>query len=388
MKYRILVVDDEEDVRTLLLGTLEPTYEVVQAVNGLDALEKLDRYEPDFVCLDVMMPLMDGFQACDAIRKDQKYRDIPVMFLTASSERDKIKKGYELGANLYLTKPFDPQRLLKNIDVHLGTAHPPRTKKLTIDQIREIESSDAEPVSPGSSAFVEVPREIANPDAPSQVAPQRLSGMETVKLKGQGTPRSMIVDDDPDILEMVETTLEGMTEVVRASDGIEAVEKLVRYQPDVLIIDIMLPKINGFQLIQTIRQNRAFRELPILVCSAKCSQRDQEFAKRIGANSFLPKPFGSDDMIQRIQQLIALPEFRIRPKALTIEEIKKIEQPPPQDLFNATDEIDGRDPDAYSSAHAELQHMVDKSNEPVKEAPLGKPVKDKKRSILRFGKKG
>ncbi|MBM3333508.1 response regulator, partial [Candidatus Sumerlaeota bacterium] len=72
--FRIMVVDDEADVRAVLRLALAPKFEVVEAHDGLDALEKLERSEPDFMVLDVMMPLMDGFQVCRVVRKNPRFR--------------------------------------------------------------------------------------------------------------------------------------------------------------------------------------------------------------------------------------------------------------------------------------------------------------------------
>ena len=106
MKRRILVVDDEQDIRSIIRSALAARYEVVEAQDGLDALAKLELVEPDFIILDVMMPLMDGVETCRAIRRHPRYQSISVLFLSAMNTKDDLKKGYGAGANLYLTKPF------------------------------------------------------------------------------------------------------------------------------------------------------------------------------------------------------------------------------------------------------------------------------------------
>ncbi|HYF52960.1 MAG TPA: response regulator, partial [Salinarimonas sp.] len=154
MMWRILIVDDEPDIRLIIRTTLEPKYEVLEAHDGLDALEKIERYEPDFVLMDVMMPLMNGFEACAAIRKSPRFHDLPVMFLSALGSRDDMMKGYSAGANLYLTKPFDPARLLKNLEVFFEKTPPQRRpRRYSIEQIREAEKQGKSPVAPGANAF-------------------------------------------------------------------------------------------------------------------------------------------------------------------------------------------------------------------------------------------
>jgi DNA-binding response OmpR family regulator len=344
MKWRILLVDDEPDIRLIVRTTLEPEYEILEAHDGLDALEKIRRYEPDFVLMDVMMPLMNGFEACAAIRNDPRFRELPVMFLSALGAKDDMKKGFSSGANYYLTKPFDPARLRKNIDVFFQTTPPPRRqRRYTIEEIREFESSGRMPVAPGGDSFEDqhgnedvhyrVTAEVRRPDSSSsEVNRQQPPAVEI-------QPRVMVVDDDRAIVDMIRLSLDGIAEVCAAYDGIEAIDKLVKYQPDILIIDIMLPRMNGFQLTQSLRANRAFARLPIMMCSAKGQERDIAFAKRMGANEFLPKPFSPADLITKVRELQKLPGFRVRPKSLEFAQIVDMEVTTKKgDVFQADDE--------------------------------------------------
>ncbi len=327
MAWRIMVVDDEEDIRLILKSALSDEFEVVEAMNGLDALEKLDRVEPDFICMDVMMPLMNGFEACEAIRRDPNYHDVPVMFLTALAGKEDIKKGYGKGANLYLTKPFEPERLVKNIKIHFGAnAAAAREKRYSLKELEEFDENGAEPIVPGA-------RELIAPE-PALQASVTPAPLPPAKDLENARPRLMIVDDDEDIIKMMDATLRGRVETVWATDGMQAIERLVRWQPDVIIIDIMLPKMSGFQLCQTLRANPAFKRLPILVCSAKCREKDVEFARRSGANDFLAKPFKPDELVARVDALTRSADFRVRlPKSLTHQQIMKTLKPEKSDVF-------------------------------------------------------
>lgn len=113
---RILVVDDEENIRRLLMLTLEDLeeqeVEILQAQNGEVALTLINEYDIDLVYLDVMMPKKDGYEVCEIIRKSKARDKIYIVLLTAKGQEFDKKKGIEVGANLYLTKPFDPEFLL------------------------------------------------------------------------------------------------------------------------------------------------------------------------------------------------------------------------------------------------------------------------------------
>ncbi|MBC8191935.1 MAG: response regulator [FCB group bacterium] len=112
----ILVVDDEEHIRFILKYNLElDGHLVTLAHNGAEALE-LAKQPPDLVLLDVMMPVMDGLEACEALKKDPETSEIPVFMLTAKTQMGDIEEAFRLGANDYLTKPFDADRLAARIE--------------------------------------------------------------------------------------------------------------------------------------------------------------------------------------------------------------------------------------------------------------------------------
>lgn len=112
-KKRILVVDDEKHIVRLVQLNLERAgYEVITAYDGLEALEKVRSERPDMIVLDVMMPRMDGFETLQRLRANPETSEIPVIMLTAKSQEQDIFKGWQSGADCYLTKPFNPMELL------------------------------------------------------------------------------------------------------------------------------------------------------------------------------------------------------------------------------------------------------------------------------------
>lgn len=113
MDYRILIVEDEEKLRNILGDYFESKQDqAYTAENGLKALELIEEQEFDAVLLDIMMPGLDGFSVCRAVRKDS---DVPIIFLTALSDEDDKLYGYELGADDYVTKPFSMSVLYAKI---------------------------------------------------------------------------------------------------------------------------------------------------------------------------------------------------------------------------------------------------------------------------------
>ena len=111
---KILVVDDEEHVVAAIVTNLQiDGFDVVPAYNGAEALELVPTESPDLIILDVMMPEMDGWEVLQSLKENPDTESIPVVMLTALSQDRDIEMGWELEANAYLTKPFDPAKLIR-----------------------------------------------------------------------------------------------------------------------------------------------------------------------------------------------------------------------------------------------------------------------------------
>jgi len=109
--------------------TLSDEFDVLTLQNPTEIYEILEIFEPDLLILDIMMPKITGFQVLDLLQKNPAFKDIPIIILSAKGSTREIKYGYKLGASLYLTKPFDPPRLLKNVELLFKHTPPPRREK-------------------------------------------------------------------------------------------------------------------------------------------------------------------------------------------------------------------------------------------------------------------
>ncbi len=136
-RWRILVVDDNEDTCDLIRLTLDESFDVLTVTNPLDVPQALDIFGPDLILLDVMMPKVSGFQLADYLKKNTRYSSIPIVFLSAKGAVKDQKYGYSLGAAMYLTKPFEPSRLIKNINVLLdGAGIQPGARQWPLEEVR------------------------------------------------------------------------------------------------------------------------------------------------------------------------------------------------------------------------------------------------------------
>ena len=134
---RVLAVDDQPDMLELIRLTLEDSFDVLTLSDPMVVSEYLDLFEPDLLLLDVMMPKLSGFQLLEVLRSRSQTQSLPVIILSAKASMGEIKHGYKIGASLYLTKPFEPERLLRNVRMQVEAAGPPRPKKATITRVAE-----------------------------------------------------------------------------------------------------------------------------------------------------------------------------------------------------------------------------------------------------------
>jgi DNA-binding response OmpR family regulator len=124
MNKKILIVDDEPYIRLLLEQTLEDLedegVELLTADNGEEALDTIKTEKPELVFLDVMMPKMNGFDVCNAVKNELSIKDVYIIMLTAKGQEFDKRKGLEVGADLYMTKPFDPDEVVNTSMQVLG----------------------------------------------------------------------------------------------------------------------------------------------------------------------------------------------------------------------------------------------------------------------------
>jgi DNA-binding response OmpR family regulator len=114
-KPTVLVVDDNDDVRIYITSLLAAEYDVKQAADGQQGLEKAIKEVPDLIICDVMMPVMDGLEMCDRVKRETATSHIPVILLTARTQEDQRAEGYDYGADAYITKPFSGKVLLARV---------------------------------------------------------------------------------------------------------------------------------------------------------------------------------------------------------------------------------------------------------------------------------
>ncbi|MGF1506180.1 MAG: response regulator, partial [Anaerolineae bacterium] len=204
----VLVIDDDPDARDLLMSFLSNQgYTVHAASSGPKGIELARQIEPDIITLDVMMPEVDGWAVLGQRKADPDLADIPVVIVTMSGERN---LGFSLGASEFLVKPVDHGRLL----------------------------------------------DVIERSAPREQRPDN--------------PVILVVDDDPQVRDMFRDVLEAEDWMVsEAADGQAALLTLEQLVPDLVLLDLMMPHVDGFEFVRRMRQVDAFRSIPGIVVTAK-----------------------------------------------------------------------------------------------------------------------
>ncbi|MEB3250440.1 MAG: diguanylate cyclase [Merismopediaceae bacterium] len=151
--YLILVVDDITKNLQLVMEILEQVgYATTFAIGGRQALDRLQTLQPDLILLDLMMPEINGIEVCKILKADEKYQDIPIIFLTASNDREHLVEAFAVGATDYITKPFHAPELLARVKTHLSLkkaqdelkeAYATLEKIVTIDELTNVSNRRA-----------------------------------------------------------------------------------------------------------------------------------------------------------------------------------------------------------------------------------------------------
>jgi putative two-component system response regulator len=245
-RRRILVADDEPLLRRMYQSYLSGEgYEVVAASDGDEAIQKAHADAPDLVITDVKMPKSDGYEVCRALKEDKETRHVPVVIVSALGGEFDVNRGFQVGANEYLTKPLDLEELRERIDAIF----------------RGIETRGRETIL------------VTVPDAVER------SALE-YGLQQQGF------------------------EAITASDGEEALVLARELSPSLVISDVQLPGIDAGVFAKRLRENPRTRDLPLVVLVGKSARLTRDARKDLGAAAALSKPYTLDRLVAVIERIL------------------------------------------------------------------------------------
>ena len=242
-KKRVLVIDEDPDAVYLLQESLDPAeFEMIGARNGISGYQQASELMPDAILLDILLPNKDGWQVLHDLKTDERTTNIPVILLTIV---DKKALGFRMGASAYLLKPLNPREVIETLS-------------------------------------------------------------RVTKQADRSHTHVLVVDDDPHIADMLGQILPTSEfELRSAEDGIAGLEAIAIQRPDVLLLDIMMPHLDGFGVIEQLRANPVTQDLPIIVISAK-ELTGEESARLKESVAFVMRKqgFDSEKLVQEIKSVL------------------------------------------------------------------------------------
>jgi two-component system cell cycle response regulator len=286
---RILVAEDDPNNLELITYLLKGFgHETLEAHDGAQALEFAQRERPDLVLMDIQMPVMDGYEAVRHLKSDSVCEGTPILAITALAmvgDRDKILQA---GFDGYISKPIDPESFVQQLNPHLvntAGASPRRAAPLRTGIEPNIVTSGLAPSPPQGSSV-------------------------------------LVVDKLPLNIELLRSLLEPLTyQVTSASTVTEAMAKLRMNKPDLIVSDVNMPDLSGYDFIRAVKSESALRNIPFIFLSSSALKDDESsFAMSVGAAKFLTRPIEPMKLLDEIEDLLGVRKSRpIRPTILTAD---------------------------------------------------------------------
>lgn len=271
---KVLSVDDSKVVRTMVARHLKPFgVQVVEAENGQIGVETALAEKPDLILLDVTMPVMDGRQALEALRKDPATKPIPVIMLTAESGKELVVEIAKLGVSGYIVKPFNQETFEKAVSKILGAPG----------------GTDAATAAPAPAAATPVDRRAV-----------------------------LVIDDSERVLEACKATLESAIKVLTAASGKDGVLQYGVAKPGIVVIDLSMPDMDGFQTLAKLKES-AGADTRYIALSVRGDNEARDKARKAGFVAVLEKPLAPAELVEQVLALAELtPEESL--KAIVAQE--------------------------------------------------------------------
>ena len=271
-RTRILVVDDEPLNLKLLVSQLTAKgYELITARDGTEALSVVREKRPDLILLDVMMPGMDGYEVTGHLKADADTRDIPIIMITALTGEDEKKKGLKAGVDDFLNKPINGAEL--------------EARVVSLLRLRAYQQQLTSRKASERFILGENPVAACDPDT------------------GDG-PGVLIVEDDDTEARLIERCLDALPcRLFRAKDGRAALEAVQKDPIDIMLLDVVLPEMDGFAVCRQIKESEERHSVQIVMTTHLQDLDSKIRGIEMGADDFLIKPVNREELRARVRSL-------------------------------------------------------------------------------------
>lgn len=267
MKEKILLIEDDVFLAEVLVNKLTAAGYVVElSTNGREGFDKLKTWKPDLLLLDIILPEMNGYQILEEKQKDESIKKIPVIVVSNSGQPVEIKRAVSLGVRSYLIKAdIDPDEAVSKVREEL---------------LHEKNGGDKNSVS----------ITVGQPKVPGALAGKKI----------------LWVEDDRFLKDIITVRLsnEGC-KLMHAADETEAFAFFEHETPDVVMLDILLPGADGFEILKKIKADEKLKNIPVILLSNLSQKADLDKGKALGAVKFLVKSTVTlDEIIEEIKSVI------------------------------------------------------------------------------------
>ena len=275
---KIVIVDDDEMEFQKYKEELASDKIKIEFIKDSEyAFNKISEIQPDLIVVDLMMPKVDGITLSHKLKSSTKTKHIPIIISTAKDISEDEKKS--------LTN------IVEDITIK-SKRHPADVLRVIKDRIEMHERSGFIDISENTTSQNKETGEI------------KFSKDETELAQGFGM-EVLIVDDDPDTLFTLDEIVQSCKcNTVLAKNGKECLEILERKVPDLILLDIIMPEMDGFQTIKQIRKNNKWAEIPVFAVTAQAMREDNEIILKQGFSDYIPKPVNPSVVSDKIQKLI------------------------------------------------------------------------------------
>lgn len=245
MMERILMIDDSREQLEIYKHYLENDYEVICCESGREGLESIEQKVPSLILLDIEMPFMDGFEVLERIRSTDGCYNIPVIGLTGKTEKSVVLSFMSKGADGYLLKPISKENLLQTIQKHLEE-----------ERRKEVQK------------------------------------------------KVLLVDDDLEQLRIYQNFLKTKYNVTALNSGKLAIEYLMKYKPDIILLDYLMYPFNGISLFQMIRKMEQVKDVPIGFITG-CTEKDILLeCTALKPSGVILKPIDKEDFLEKVAEML------------------------------------------------------------------------------------
>lgn len=288
---RILIAEDDAVLRDVLAGKLVKSgYIVDRAEDGVIAIEKIKEMRPDCVLLDILMPRKSGIEVLEEMHKDPELQKIPAIIISNSGQPVEIKRAQELGARDFLIKAvFDPNEVLEKVRRILEKDAPASGAKEWDIRTQNVTGAGAVPFPETASVS------IATPEKEMSV-----TGSKKDKVF------ILVVEDDKFLRELLVRKLSGEGfDVKNAIDAETAFSILAERKPTIILLDLILPGVDGFEILARVKANPKLADVPVIILSNLGQKEDLDKAMALGAKDFMVKAnFTLDEIVTKVRSIV------------------------------------------------------------------------------------